>query len=158
MYIYLVTSYDKVTNPDFIGDFTLFILWSEIEVNVALMVCCMPAMGPVLDRTRSYLKRTPVGKWMPLSAATKENSKKLSADTELSHHRGLDHRRSAWPSNDDVPWQGSDTTTATATHVVDSDTEFPQVNGILTRTEISRTSERPYAKPEDGAWLGSSAV
>ncbi|KAJ0418860.1 hypothetical protein BJY00DRAFT_314538 [Aspergillus carlsbadensis] len=51
-YIYLVTSYDKEDNPDFIADFTLFILWSEIEVNVAMIVCCMPVFGPVLARWR----------------------------------------------------------------------------------------------------------
>ncbi|KAI1652710.1 hypothetical protein F4813DRAFT_377218 [Daldinia decipiens] len=50
MYIYLVTSYDKEDNPDFIADFTLFILWSEIEANVAMVVCCMPTLAPVLAK------------------------------------------------------------------------------------------------------------
>ncbi|TGJ80466.1 hypothetical protein E0Z10_g8296 [Xylaria hypoxylon] len=36
-YMYLVTSYDKEENPDFIADFTLCLLWSEIEANVAMM-------------------------------------------------------------------------------------------------------------------------
>ncbi|KAL5335747.1 hypothetical protein BJX70DRAFT_374383 [Aspergillus crustosus] len=56
-YIYLVTSYNKEDNLDFIADFTLFILWSEIEVNVALIVCCMPVFGPVLGRIRDKLNR-----------------------------------------------------------------------------------------------------
>ncbi|KAL3478697.1 hypothetical protein BJX99DRAFT_256347 [Aspergillus californicus] len=56
-YIYLVTSYDKEDNPDFIADFTLFILWSEIEVNVAMIVCCMPVFAPVLSRCRDSLCR-----------------------------------------------------------------------------------------------------
>ncbi|KAJ5205566.1 hypothetical protein N7472_002014 [Penicillium cf. griseofulvum] len=56
-YIYLVTSYDKEDNPDFIADFTLFILWSEIEVNVAMIVCCMPVFGPVLGQCRDTLYR-----------------------------------------------------------------------------------------------------
>ncbi|CAI7590130.1 unnamed protein product [Penicillium glandicola] len=56
-YIYLVTSYDKASNLDFIADFTLFILWSEIEVNVAMIVCCMPVFGPVLGRCRDTLFR-----------------------------------------------------------------------------------------------------
>lgn len=56
-YIYLVTSYDKEDNPDFIADFTLFILWSEIEVNVAMIVCCMPVFGPVLGQWRDSLYR-----------------------------------------------------------------------------------------------------
>jgi hypothetical protein len=50
-----VTSYDKEDNPDFIADFTLFILWSEIEVNVAMIVCCMPVFGPVLGQWRDTL-------------------------------------------------------------------------------------------------------
>ncbi|KAL5044216.1 hypothetical protein BDW71DRAFT_215770 [Aspergillus fruticulosus] len=54
-YIYLVTSYDKEDNLDFIADFTLFILWSEIEVNVAMIVCCMPVFGPVLGQCRDTL-------------------------------------------------------------------------------------------------------
>ncbi|KAJ5972733.1 uncharacterized protein N7479_002651 [Penicillium vulpinum] len=56
-YIYLVTSYDKNDNLDFIADFTLFILWSEIEVNVAMIVCCMPVFGPVLGRCRDIMYR-----------------------------------------------------------------------------------------------------
>jgi hypothetical protein len=56
-YIYLVTSYDKEDNLDFIADFTLFILWSEIEVNVAMIVCCMPVFGPVLRQCRDTLYR-----------------------------------------------------------------------------------------------------
>ncbi|CDM37566.1 hypothetical protein DTO013E5_7646 [Penicillium roqueforti] len=56
-YIYLVTSYDKEDNLDFIADFTLFILWSEIEVNVAMIVCCMPVFGPVLGQCRDTLYR-----------------------------------------------------------------------------------------------------
>ncbi|KAJ5783755.1 uncharacterized protein N7518_009432 [Penicillium psychrosexuale] len=56
-YIYLVTSYDKEDNLDFIADFTLFILWSEIEVNVAMIVCCMPVFGPVLGKCRDTLYR-----------------------------------------------------------------------------------------------------
>ena len=52
MYIYLVTSYDPASNPDFIADFTLFILWSEIEVNVAMIVSCMPVLTPIATRLR----------------------------------------------------------------------------------------------------------
>jgi hypothetical protein len=50
MYAYLTTSYDKEDNPDFIADFTLFITWSEIEVNVGMIVCCMPVLAPVVRR------------------------------------------------------------------------------------------------------------
>ncbi|KAL4766807.1 hypothetical protein BDW60DRAFT_212592 [Aspergillus nidulans var. acristatus] len=56
-YIYLVTSYDKEDNLDFIADFTLFILWSEIKVNMAMIVCCMPVFGPVLGQCRDTLYR-----------------------------------------------------------------------------------------------------
>ncbi|KAJ5729940.1 uncharacterized protein N7483_004448 [Penicillium malachiteum] len=56
MYIYLVTSYDKKDNPDFIAGFTLFILWSAIELNVAMIVCCMPVCGPVIAKIRDSFK------------------------------------------------------------------------------------------------------
>ncbi|PYI02706.1 hypothetical protein BO78DRAFT_422270 [Aspergillus sclerotiicarbonarius CBS 121057] len=55
MYIYLVTSYDKEDNPDFIADFTLFMLWSAIEVNVGMIVCSMPVCAPVVSKFRDCI-------------------------------------------------------------------------------------------------------
>lgn len=45
---------DRESKPDFIGDFTLFILSilkPEIEANVAVLVCCTPAFGPIIARS-----------------------------------------------------------------------------------------------------------
>lgn len=77
MYIYLTTSYDKEDNPDFIADFTLFILWSEIEVNVAMLVCCMPVLAPVIGKARDTIRsvvRCGASKWTLLSADHKHSS------------------------------------------------------------------------------------
>lgn len=56
MYIYLVTSYDKEDNPDYLGDFTLFMLWSDIELNIAMLVSCMPTLTPLLARVRDGIR------------------------------------------------------------------------------------------------------
>ncbi|KAI0165181.1 hypothetical protein GGR52DRAFT_585169 [Hypoxylon sp. FL1284] len=37
LYMYLITSYYKEDNLDFIADFTLCLLWSDIEANVAMI-------------------------------------------------------------------------------------------------------------------------
>ena len=82
MYIYLTTSYDKEDNPDFIADFTLFILWSEIEVNVAMLVCCMPVLAPVVGKARDAIFSVATcraSKWVLLSAGhTQGNAIELS--------------------------------------------------------------------------------
>ncbi|KAI0854094.1 hypothetical protein F5Y00DRAFT_256594 [Daldinia vernicosa] len=51
MYFYIISAYDVDDNPDFLSNFTLFILWSDIEANVAIVICYMPTLTPVL---RSY--------------------------------------------------------------------------------------------------------
>lgn len=56
MYIYLVTSYDKEDNPNFIADFTIFMLWSVIELNIAMIICCMPVCGPVAAKTAAKIR------------------------------------------------------------------------------------------------------
>ncbi|KAI1342873.1 hypothetical protein F5Y15DRAFT_271074 [Xylariaceae sp. FL0016] len=90
MYYYLVTSFDKEDNPDFIADFTLFILWSEIEANVAMLVCCMPTWGPVMGRFRDrlghLLQSTVLGKWIPLPVGNKthEYSFEMSKSRRLA--------------------------------------------------------------------------
>ena len=88
MYIYLTTSYDKEDNPDFIADFTLFILWSAIEANVAMIVCCMPTFTPALGKFRdgfaSHLPSTAISKWRLLSTrASSKVSKNENLTTDL---------------------------------------------------------------------------
>ncbi|KAE8154331.1 hypothetical protein BDV25DRAFT_126613 [Aspergillus avenaceus] len=118
MYIYLVTSYDKEDNPDFIADFTLFILWSEIEVNVGMIVCCMPILGPVLGRCRDYV-------------------------IVLTQSMRLGYSSASNPSHK-IPWRGGVHTTAGPGDRNYEDLEAQSgLTGprILARTEISNTYE-----------------
>ncbi|KAL7622117.1 hypothetical protein AAE478_007619 [Parahypoxylon ruwenzoriense] len=132
MYIYLVTSYDKEDNPDFIADFTLFILWSEIEANVAMIVCCMPTLAPVLgkfsDNLASLLGSAHHGKWTIISSdrATGNGRK---ADIELPLHNKV------------IPWQGGPGVVTEAGHS-EAEEQFNNNEGILARTEIHRTFEK----------------
>lgn len=94
MYIYLVTSYDKESNPDFIGDFTLFILWSEIEANVAMLVCCMPTFAPIVARCHenysAYMRSRSTGttksKWSLLSRDKAKISPEHQPDLEFNDY------------------------------------------------------------------------
>lgn len=56
MVAYLVTSYEKESNPDFIQDFTIFLLWSLIELNVALLCACLPTLLPIATKIPRSLK------------------------------------------------------------------------------------------------------
>lgn len=139
--MYLITSYQKENNPDFIADFTLCILWSEIEANVAMIVCCMPTLGPVIGKCRDclgpYLRSTPFSRWL-----ISLDRSKLSNDTELMDaskmksfpSRGPSHYRGAWI---EVP--------GTVSAAGFSDTErLDPSEGILARTEISTTYGPAY--------------
>ena len=111
-YIYLVTSYDKEDNPDFIADFTLFILWSEIEVNVAMIVCCMPVFGPVLGQCRDtlyrFFGRSKEGDFGLLghstSASTNDGKTPL---TKFNTSCGYAHRDHSYEAKSG-PWVGND--------------------------------------------------
>ncbi|KAI1079501.1 hypothetical protein F5B20DRAFT_166674 [Whalleya microplaca] len=142
MYIYLVTSYDKESNPDFIADFTLFILWSEIEANVAIIVCCMPTLGPVIGnlRDRSYpiLHSLLSSQWTLLSVDRKSSKASYNARELPTLERGFQSSRKH--SHDDMPWQGDSGAVITA-GFTNAKEQYPNIQGIVTRTEISRTSE-----------------
>ncbi|KAI1382424.1 hypothetical protein F4677DRAFT_452129 [Hypoxylon crocopeplum] len=110
MYIYLVTSYDKEDNLDFIANFTLFILWSEIEANVAMVVCCMPTLAPVIGKVNnsigSLLDSSHPGRWTLLSsgrAAAKISELDLEmsmvSNPKLPLSENCEH-------NKVTPWQG----------------------------------------------------
>ena len=107
MYTYLGTSYDKEDNPDFIGkwanipfglnadpdvaDFTLFILWSEIEANTGMLCSCMPTLVPVLVRIKTHLtagsEETLFSKRSNLWKARKNRSIPLDSIDELTYGR-----------------------------------------------------------------------
>ncbi|KAL2037574.1 hypothetical protein N7G274_009687 [Stereocaulon virgatum] len=74
MVAYLVTSYEKESNPDFIQDFTIFLLWSLIELNVAMICACLPTLLPVVAK-------------IPRSFKTFDSSKRLLSFSRLRTQR-----------------------------------------------------------------------
>ncbi|KAF2963518.1 hypothetical protein GQX73_g10049 [Xylaria multiplex] len=139
-YMYLVTSYDKESNPDFIADFTLCILWSEIEANVAMMVCCLPTLSPVVGKFASSLRTTPLGRWFPLTP-TEKHSHEMSEDLELSVASKLRRKQPSRLSSDkQMLWEEGQGTITTAGY--SNTNELPRNNRtILARTDISTTFE-----------------
>ncbi|KAI1504896.1 hypothetical protein F5X99DRAFT_330466 [Biscogniauxia marginata] len=155
MYIYLVTSYDKVTNPDFIGDFTLFILWSDVEANVAILVCSMPTMGPVVGKFRDssvpFLRSVIPTNWILLSP--ERASRKLSNDGTGLSITSKEKVALGTSSHHAIPWHDAPSVVAAAGYS-DVEEPFEHSSGILTRTEISRMSE---PKPLE-AWRGRGST
>lgn len=153
MYIYLVTSYDKESNPDFIGDFTLFILWSEIEANVAMLVCCMPTFGPIIARChenysaymRSLSTGTTKSKWALLSRDKAKISREYQSDLELNI--SARQREDLWVNRPTATYHGSSEAwlhnggSVIAAGTSDSEAQPHQGAGILAFTEISKTVE-----------------
>lgn len=152
MYIYLVTSYDKADNPDFIADFTLFILWSEIEANVAILVCCMPTLAPVMakcyDGLTYHLSSPHLSRWTLLSRGRTSGTEKRVHTRPQTNNDSLElcDVADTWPP---IPTAAYHTGTpalgslgaVTATGYTDLEGQFSQKDGILARTEIHRTSE-----------------
>ncbi|KAJ5928272.1 hypothetical protein N7466_007228 [Penicillium verhagenii] len=132
MYIYLVTSYDKQDNPDFIADFTLFMLWSAIEVNVGMIVCSMPVCGPVAAKIRDGfttvlgLKHTKYDDMREGNHLT-SRSKSLGGSTASCE---LGTCRTAIAARD--PWELDD---------IERQLEAPAA--IVVRTQISKTWKSP---------------
>ncbi|KAI0434598.1 hypothetical protein F5Y09DRAFT_295946 [Xylaria sp. FL1042] len=145
IYMYLVTSYDMASNPDFIADFTLCILWSEIEANVAMLVCCLPTLNPVIGKfsksIRSSLHTTPLGKWLPLDPPTQKKSRSTNEDLELSVASKLRRKQPSRLSSDEqMLWQEGPGMVTTAGY--SNTNELPSNGrGILARTDISTTFE-----------------
>lgn len=109
-YIYLVTSYDKEDNADFIADFTLFILWSEIELNVAMIVCCMPVFGSVLGQCRDTLYRRfgqsedgEFGLLRPSASASTNDGKAHLTSSSISNRSYAHHEQGGQEAKVDVP-------------------------------------------------------
>ncbi|OTA98111.1 hypothetical protein M426DRAFT_28773 [Hypoxylon sp. CI-4A] len=144
MYLYLVSDYDKKDNPDFIADFTLFILWSEIEANVAMIVCCLPTLAPVISKSNhtlaSYLGPTRPGRWIYLPSsmgASKFSDVEMESPVAPKTTYSPPKRVS---ENEIIPWKGDPGVIAKASY---DSTEAPpnRHKGILARTEISRSTE-----------------
>ena len=148
MYIYLTTSYDKEDNPDFIADFTLFILWSDIEVNVGMMVCCMPTFIPVVGKCRDtvlYLARSSrLSKWSLVYPEKIEKQRfhnwygrsEDSSLDDLVHKRNYRPRKPRFVAHDTI---GTKTTAGLAPRDDDIEAQLQSNAGILARTEISNT-------------------
>lgn len=145
MYIYLVTSYDKQDNPDFIADFTLFILWSEIEANVAMLVCCMPTMGPVMGSIHKgaayHLRAAMPNSWTRFSNERATTNKDTETGVQL-HGVSDAWLRSPPPTYYGTNWLGGGSSiTAAGYSSMEDNWSDCERGGILTRTEISRTLE-----------------
>lgn len=153
--IYLVTSYDKADNPDFIADFTLFILWSEIEANVAILVCCMPTLAPVIAKGYAgltyHLSSPLLRRWTLISRGRTSGTEKdvhtpARTDTDTVE---LCDVTDTWPPMPTAAYhkgpRGSPALgslgAVTAMGYTDLEGQFNQNGGILARTEIHRTSE-----------------
>ncbi|KAI0546955.1 hypothetical protein F4679DRAFT_555922 [Xylaria curta] len=143
-YVYLVTSYDKEDNLDFIADFTLFILWSEIEINIAMLVCCMPVMAPSLRKLRDniscLLPRSLRRGWMLISSDKTASGTVFSKNIEPCDRDGVAlnsmERRSDMPS-----WLGASGSVAIVAGHDDVERQPKDAGTILARTEITSTSE-----------------
>lgn len=140
MYTYLVTCADRADNPDFIADFTLFITWSEVKVNVAILTCCMPTLSPVVGKFYSgltgSLRSILPGTWSFLSHE-RDGSKEASAGNNRPAVGTL-------IPLDDRPWlRGIGTVTSAG--YTDLEGQPYYEGGILARTEIQRSSEPKYS-------------
>ncbi|KAJ8128843.1 hypothetical protein O1611_g4794 [Lasiodiplodia mahajangana] len=142
-YMYLVTSYDKEDNPDFIADFTLCLLWSEIEANVAMLVANLPTLNPVIanlsSAIMSSLRTTSFSKWLPLPPEPK-HSFESSEDLDLPLPSKLRRKHlSRLSSDEQILWQEGQGT-ITAAGYSDTTKELPKNNRrILVHTDISTT-------------------
>lgn len=140
-----MTSYNLAENPDFLADSTEFLQWSDCEITVAMVVCCMPTLGPVVakchDSLIDHLRSALCGRWKLLSRK-RESGKDGLTDTELPTVRPeLSPPMSA--AYDRASWRG-DRETVIAGGFTDLEGQAYNKKGILTRTEIHRTSELRY--------------
>ena len=122
------------------ADFTNFILWSEIEVNVAMLCSCMPTLVPVLikaktaasfDGLKSLLSRKP---W----------SRVKSSHSSLADGQGLPAwRPDTVPANYKFQANGDvQHTLATAsTDNVDLERHEMKPNAIIVKQEFGYTRE-----------------
>jgi hypothetical protein len=84
LYVYLITSYEKESNPDFIADFTLFLLWSDIEANVAVVSASLPTLLPVITKSVDgwgFIERSRLSRHLISSLRSRNTSSKVSAST-----------------------------------------------------------------------------
>ncbi|KAI0872895.1 hypothetical protein GGS24DRAFT_518089 [Hypoxylon argillaceum] len=147
LYFYLATSYEMADNPDFIADVTLTLLWSTIEVNIAMTVCSLPILGPIFARARDYVitlsRRSGLTRWVDITNERPDSKK----DYQLSDMSRAEHGIVGTSSVDDTPrrqnepWQNGSGTFASAGY--SRTKEKPDHgSGILARTEIVTTYEQ----------------
>ncbi|KAI8959242.1 hypothetical protein F5Y11DRAFT_13691 [Daldinia sp. FL1419] len=140
MYVYLVTSYDKEDNPDFIADFTIFILWSDIEANIAMIVCCMPTLAPVLAKCGDVItfisSKAPPEEWTAPYLNLSGNNINAEQNIDLGTVSS-----SKVLSRDGIgPWQEGPRVTTEVGYYEDGN-KPKEGQGITTRTEIYSTLE-----------------
>lgn len=148
LFYYLATSYRKEENPDFIADVTLTLVWSTIEVNVAMLVCSLPILSPIFRRFhrtmvslshRSLSHRSGATKWVDITneQSNDEGAYQLSNTSRMKHGTAADTIASF--QHDEI-W-GDDNRTLTSASFAGT-REAPSAKaGILARTEISTTFE-----------------
>ncbi|KAI1114928.1 hypothetical protein F5Y14DRAFT_461024 [Nemania sp. NC0429] len=143
-YVYLVTSYDKEDNLDFIADFTIFILWSEIEVNIAMLVCCMPVLAPSLHKMREcashLLPRRLQPNWMLLSPEKAASGTSFSKSSK-PYSRDSVPLESVTRASETPSWLGASGSVAIVAEHDDVEGRPENFGVILAQTEIKSTSE-----------------
>ncbi|KAH7324810.1 hypothetical protein B0I35DRAFT_476023 [Stachybotrys elegans] len=139
LFYYLATSYNQEENPDFIGDVTLTLLWSTIEANVAMTVCCLPVLGPIFggfrDKVVTMSRRSGINKWVDI---TNDRSSARHSYHLSKLEDGIMNNRSS--SSQKEMWHEDHAIIATAGFSGAAESHDHQT-GILARTEISTTFE-----------------
>ncbi|KAK8129939.1 hypothetical protein PG999_002319 [Apiospora kogelbergensis] len=135
MYMYLITSYQELTNPDLIADVTLALLWSDIEANIALMVCCIPTLAPVIGRCRERLIPglfTPAPKGLFSSNKSKASGNTYTELSDVSKSKPTPSRE-AWNNREN--WAEVPGTVAAAGY--SGTVRLNTGRGIMAHTEVS---------------------
>ncbi|KAK5635985.1 hypothetical protein RRF57_011698 [Xylaria bambusicola] len=156
LFYYLETSYHQKENPDFIADVTLTLLWSTIEVNVALIVCNLPVLGPIFRRFRSNValisRRVGISSyWIDITKertdddAVNKGSHQLSDLSRTGNLSTIDGESGTVTSSSQQAtrdtWGKGRATVASAGFSGGAEENPNHGPGILARTEISTTFE-----------------
>ncbi|KAI0915157.1 hypothetical protein F4823DRAFT_630267 [Ustulina deusta] len=144
LYYYLATSYNQADNPDFIGDVTLTLLWSTIELNVAMTVCSLPVLGPIFGRLRDKIvllsRRSGITSWIDITKErTDDKGNYQLSDISRGRNSAAAETISTSSQQKDV-WQEGRGTVASA-GFSRAKVAPNHSSGILARTEISTTFE-----------------
>ncbi|KAK2589608.1 hypothetical protein QQS21_012717 [Conoideocrella luteorostrata] len=146
LFYYLATSYNHVENPDFIGDVTLTLLWSTIELNVAMIVCSLPVLSPIFEKFRSNLVslsgRLGIAKWTNISneRSDRKGSNQISDILRAENGAARKEGQGFSTHRHNYMWPGGHGAVSSAGFFGIQDSP-DHSRGILARTEISTTIE-----------------